>query len=79
MATFRTLDKAGDVIKEDDKSYDHYKRYSMKCAAQQKHLDSLYTPEAVEGRIIDHGHPIHFRFVDGKSSHYHPKNEVEKT
>jgi len=74
MATFRVLDKDGKTLKEENKSFDHYKRFSQRAAAEQKFLDSLYIQGATEGRI----NTLHFRFVNGRSQHYWPSKGTAK-
>lgn len=75
MAKFITLNKQGSPIKIVEKQF-NFKRYSQQCAAQQKFLDSLFTPGATEGRIAeDYGASLHFTFTpDGRSVHYFPES-----
>jgi hypothetical protein len=53
MTTFKTFDAKGNVIDEQTKNFANYKRFSMRCAAQQKHLDKMNKPGVVKGEIIE--------------------------
>lgn len=78
MAIFKVMDKDGKVLREEHKSYDHYKRHSMRCAAQQKFLDSLWAEGVVEGQIVEgSGAVLFFRFVNRRSEWLPPWAEEE--
>lgn len=73
MTTFRIFDHNGNILRTEAKQFNH-KRYSCRCAAQQKFLNSLFCEGGSKAEIEEkYGAKSNFLFVNGISQHYFAK------
>ncbi len=82
MTLFLLLDAEGRTLRSESKQFNH-KRFSMRAAAQQKFLDSLWLPGAAEARLVEEYHKdgegLCFRFdAARRSQHYFPSTNLKQ-